>query len=172
MPNYCDVDELLVGDMPLPRGLRPQQYVDSATSEIDMMIGFIYQTPIDISDTSPVIRPARLLLKETARKLATGRLILAMSTVAQRTELHAYGARLVDEALAVLRQIAAGEIILTGALPMDTGPEPEANFTGPQIANVDPESHVEAYYDRVANPYYNYFGGYPVLRNDRGGLIA
>lgn len=151
--SYCETTDLLVGDIPLPKGLRPQQYVDSAANEIDMNIGFIYETPVNIAEDSPVVRPARLLLRETCVKLASGRLILAMSTVAQRTELHAYGKRLVDEALAVLARIAAGEIILTGATPVPSD-ESDTNFTGPQIHNVDSESNVEAFYDRIANPRY------------------
>lgn len=172
MPTYCQVTELLVGDIPLPRGLKAQQYVDSATDEIDMSIGFLYQTPVDITEDSDVIRPARLLLKQTCIKLATGRLILAMSTVAQRTELHAYGKRLVDEALAILAQIASGDIILTGALPLNPPEEGADNFTGPQIHNVDGESNVEAFYDRVANPYYRFPYSRRTTQNPEGGLIA
>lgn len=154
--SYCETTDLLVGDIPLPKGLRPQQYVDSAANEIDMHIGFIYETPVNIAEDSPVVRPARLLLRELCIKLASGRLILAMSTVAQRTELHAYGASLVTEALAILGRISSGEIILTGATQVPSDDE-DGNFTGPQIHNVDPESNVEAFYDRVANP--NYFFG-------------
>ena len=164
MTTYCEVDELLVGDMPLPRGTRPQQYVDSATNEIDMHIGFLYTTPINMADDSPVIRPARLLLKEVCRKLASGRLILAQSAVAQRTELHAYGKRLVDEALEIIRSITAGEILLVGATPLPTEDGTDNQFTGPQIANIDAESNVEAFYDRIANPNYHYtypLGGLP-----------
>lgn len=167
--TYCGVDELLVGDMPLPRGTRPQQYVDSATNEIDMHIGFLYATPINMEDNSPVIRPARLLLKEVCRKLATGRLILAMSTVAQRTELHAYGKRLVDEALEIIKAITSGEVILTGATPLDTGDGTDTQFTGPQIANVDVESNVEAFYDRISNPNYHYT--YPLGGLSTGGMV-
>lgn len=154
--TYCETTDLLVGDMPLPRGLRPQQYVDSASNEIDMHIGFVYTTPVNVADDSPVIRPARLILKETAIKLSSGRLILAMSTSAQRTELHAYGKRLVDEALAIINQIASGEIVLHGADRLDVGDGSETNFTGPQIHNVDAESNVEAFYDRISNPNYRF----------------
>lgn len=168
--SYCETTELLVGDIPLPKGLRPQQYVDSAANEIDMSIGFIYETPVNIAEDSPVVRPARLLLKETCIKLASGRLILAMSTVAQRTELHAYGRRLVDEALAIIRQIASGEIILTGAARVETE-DPTSDFTGPQIHNVDAESNVEAFYDRVANPHYVFPPLSRVYGNPEGGMI-
>lgn len=172
MSNYSEESDLLIGDIPLPRGLRPQKYVDDATNEIDSFIGFIYQTPVDVTEASLVARPARLLLKRIANQLASGRLIMAQSTGSQRMELHAYGARLVNEATAVLRQIANGEILLPGALPVD-GVD-EGNFTGPQIANLDPESNVEAFYNRIANP--TYFYGYPgesVRRvSGDGGLVA
>lgn len=171
MPNYSEVTDLLVGDLRLPAGLRPQQYVDDATNEIDSVIGFIYQTPIDISsDNTPVVRPVRLLLKRVANTLASGRLILAMSTGTQRTELHAYGAKLVDDATAVLRQIASGEILLKGAPVIDNPDDPNAQFTGPQIANLDAESNVEAFYDRIANPYHVF--GFERLTRNPDGLVG
>jgi hypothetical protein len=168
VPNYCTVEDLLVGDMRLPAGLRPQQYVDSATNEVDMNIGFLYVTPIDVTESSAVIRPVRLLLSETTKKLASGRLILAMSTAGQRTELHAYGKRLVDEALATLKQIVSGEITLLGVPILDPDGDGDTEFSGPQIANLDAESNVEAFYDRVANPHYVF----PFSATSPRGLIT
>lgn len=151
---YSEEGDLLVGDMPLPKGLRAQKYVDDAADEIDSMIGFIYKTPVPMLDDSPATRPARLLLKRLNNLLASGRLIMAMTTGGQRLELHAYGASLVSEATKVLNAIAAGDVLLTGAELIDPVEGQEPSFTGPQIANVDEESNVEAFYNRVANPEY------------------
>ncbi len=157
---YSEVDDLLVGDIPLPRGMKSQKYVDDASDEIDSMIGFVYETPLNMDDDSTIARPVRLLLKRLANNLATGRLILAMSTGGQRMELHAYGAKLVADAISVLTQIASGDLVLQGATRVEpSGDDPNAQFTGPQIANVDAESNVEAFYDRVASP--NYSFGFP-----------
>lgn len=171
MPTYSEVSDMLVGDMPLPKGIRPQQYVDDATDEIDSHIGFIYVTPVDIwSDDTPVVRPARLLLKRIANQLASGRLIMAMSTGTQRTELHAYGSDLVRQALTALQQLAAGDVVLPGAPTVEDPDNPDTNFTGPQIANVDAESNVEAFYDRIANPYYSF--GFERLTRNPDGMVA
>jgi hypothetical protein len=113
---YCKVEDLLVGSTALPKGMEPQAYVDGAADEIDMRIGFTYVTPVDISETSPVERPVRLILKTLNVHLATGRLCLAMAKNAQRTDLEPYGASLVRDALAMIGQIERGEITLIGAV--------------------------------------------------------
>lgn len=171
---YSEKDDLLVGDMPLPAGFRPQKYVDDAADEIDSIIGFQYVTPVDVSETSLVVRPVRLLIKRIANLLATGRLIMATTVGRERQELHQYGYTLVREATAVLTQIANGEILLKGAALVDPLEDTDKQFTGPQIANVDAESNVEAFYDRVASPAFSYGPGESYLRrfNPDGGLIA
>ena len=166
---YCEATDLLVGDMPLPKALRPQQYVDDAADEIDSMIGFIYATPVDIvSDGTPVKRPVRLLLKRLNVLLASGRLITAMSSNSQRSDLHPYGASLIREATDVLKQIAAGDLLLPGVPPAD--PEASDTSTGPLIANIDAESNVESFYNRIANPGYSF--GPLVVPGNSDGLVA
>lgn len=167
---YSAVEDMLIGQTALPKGLDPQKYVDDAADEIDSAIGFIYLTPVDMSDTSPVIRPVRLLLKRLNNHLATGRFITAISSNSQRTDLQPYGASLIREVLAVLQQIQNGELALTGAPLLPALPGEELPPTGPLIYNVDPESQVEAFYDRIANPNYCYapWNVAPSL----GGLVA
>lgn len=165
---YSEESDLLVGDMPLPKGMRPQKYVDDATNEIDSVIGFIYKTPVPMLDDSPAVRPTRLLLKRLANMLATGRLIMAMTTGGQRLELHAYGADLVRQAVATLAQIGSGEIVLAGAELLDPVAGDDPAFTGPQIANVDDESNVEAFYDRVANPNYLFLSDNQLMKRAGG----
>jgi len=169
---YSEDTDLLIGDMPLPKGMLPQRYVDDAANEIDSMIGFIYQTPVDISsDSTPVARPVRLLLRRLSNNLASGRLIMAMTTGGQRQDLHAYGAKLVADAVEILKQIQAGDLFLEGVpLVERTGQDPDSQFTGPQIANVDAESNVESFYDRIANPYYCF--GVDRLAYNPDGLVS
>lgn len=142
---YSSVDNLLIGKIPLPANVDPQQYVDNATDEVDSYIGFTYVTPIDVSDTSVVDRPVRLLLKRIANMIATGRLILAMSGGAEMQKVHAYGRSLIRDASEVLTQISEGKVVLTSVPTVAGGTE----TTGPQIFNLDSESNVEAFYNRV-----------------------
>jgi len=160
MTAYSAVTDLLTGNIPVPAYLTPQKFVDDAADEIDSKIGFLYQTPIDIvteydpeSPTS-VPRPARLLLKRINNFLASGRLLLAAAAGQEDSQLHAYGWSLIQEATAALNQIASGEIPIEGAVKVDTGDA--AAVTAIIINNLDPESSVEAFYNRIANPDYVY----------------
>ena len=140
--TYSSVEDLLTGKIPLPGGVDAARYVESATDEVDTFIGFRYQTPVDVSDTSPVVRPARLLLKRIAN-------MLAVSAGAEYQKQHAYGRSLVNEATGLLNQIAEGTIVLEGA---ESASGFTGNSTGPLIANEDAESNVSAFYNRVIHP--------------------
>lgn len=163
---YAAVGDLLTGGIPTPAYLSTQKYVDDAADEIDSHIGLMYATPIDVTDveTNPVVRPVRLLLKRINTYLATGRLIMAATSNGEDDNLHAYGLSLVQEATAALKAISSGEIVLTGVDPAD--PDAQARVTGPIIANVDSESNVEAFYDRIANPNYTFARGVRYINPD------
>lgn len=150
---YSEVNDLLTGNVPTPAYLSPQKYVDDAADEIDSKIGFIYQTPVDVSG-SQVVRPAVLLLKRINNFLASGRLLMAVDAGGEDTQLHAYGLSLVKDATAALDQIASGAIALDGAPKIDT--TEDARVTSPLIFNEDAESNVSAFYDRLANPNFTY----------------
>jgi len=154
MVAYSAVEDLLTGNVPTPQYLSPQKYVDDAADEIDSKIGFLYTTPINISTGTDVPRPACLLLKRINNFLASGRLLLAAAAGQEDSQLHAYGWSLVQEATAALNQIASGEIPIDGAEKIDTGDL--AVVTAVIINNLDAESNVEAFYDRVLNPAYQY----------------
>ena len=147
--TYSETSDLLTGSMNVPASLDAQKYVDDASDEIDSVIGFRYTTPIDMSNSSLVIRPARLLLKRVANFLATGRLIMAAAVTQEDKQLNAYGASLVAQAQAILTQIAAGDIVLPGA---EEGSDSPPIQSGPLIYNKDAESNVDAFYDRVVAP--------------------
>lgn len=151
---YSAVGDLLTGNVPTPAALSPSKYVDDAADEIDSKIGFLYQTPIDVSEVSAVPRPARLLLKRINNFLASGRLLMAAASAQEDSQVHAYGWSLVKEGTAALDQIASGAILIEGAVKLDTGDD--AAVTGIIVDNIDSESNVEAYYDRIANPFYLY----------------
>lgn len=142
MMSYSDVDDLMVGKIPLPQALDPQKFVDDATDEVDSYIGFTYVTPVDLT---VVDRPVRLLLKRIANMLATGRLIQAAAAGSENHSVHAYGRTLIQQAIDLLTQISDNKVILT-SVPTVTG---GTTTTGPTIFNVDAESNVEAFYDRI-----------------------
>lgn len=149
---YSATTDLLVGNIPLPSTLTPQKYVDDAADEIDSVIGFKYQCPIDMSDLGTVKRPARLLLKRVSNWLATGRIILAVDAAGEDTQLHAYGLKLVSDAMAVLQAIADGSVVLEGATTLTDSDEASAGLRrAPAIANLDESSIVEGFYEAL-NP--------------------
>lgn len=155
MVAYSSTNDLLTGNVPTPVSLDPQKFVDDAANEIDSKIGFIYETPVDMSLTSPVSRPAMLLIQRISNFLASGRLLLAASAGQEDSQVHAYGWQLVKDATASLDAIAKGEIPLDGAPKL---PVADQKVTAPLISNKDAESNVDAFYDRIANPNYQYLG--------------
>jgi hypothetical protein len=129
------------------------KYVDGAAEEIDAALGGIYVTPISIDiEANPEQRPAFLLLKKINWLLASGRLVLDLAAPGENADLHAYGRRMLDEGLALLGQVAAREIVLTGAELIPPPPGEEDSPTGPTIHNEDDVSLVESFYTRH-NPY-------------------
>lgn len=143
---YCTVDDLLIGNIPTPAYVNKQKYVDDAADEIDSYLGARYVTPIVLTPSLPAERPSALMLKRINAHLASGRLILATAAGGEDTELHAYGASLVREALAGLMQLAAGEPPLTGALPATNVGSTDPGSL-PLVSNGDPYSQVDGFYE-------------------------
>lgn len=166
MVAYSAPTDLLLGEIPLPSYIDPAKVLQDAADEIDSKLGHIFETPFNItgSGTGVLARPAALLIKRISNSLATGRLILAIASPEENSNLHAYGWSLVKEANEALYAIAEGTIQLEGAVPNPGAPTQTG--TTPLINNLDPESHVEAFYDRIANPSYPYPGvaAYPRTR--------
>lgn len=162
---YCEVVDLLIGDIPTGGALDPQKYVNDAADEIDSKIGFRYATPVD-TDAAP--RPVTLLLKRINAHLASGRLILAATITVEDKQLNAYGQSLVDGAQFAIEQIATGVSLLP-----DVPASPTAGDIGNRqkivSANVDPESNVEAFYDRIARPGVTLVSPYPSYWPGGGG---
>lgn len=155
--KYSAVGDLLTGNIPLPGYISAQKFVDDAGDEIDSKIGFIYKTPVDVSDTeaNKTSRPARLLLKRISNFLASGRLLMAVDAGGENDQVHAYALKLVSDATAALDMIVSGKVVLDGAEQEDTD---AIQPTTPLINNLDAESNVEAFYDRIANPNFPIFG--------------
>lgn len=146
---YSVLGDLLTGNIPLALSVDAQRYIDDASDEVDSIIGFRYNTPVDIIDPTPVARPACLLLKRIANFLASGRLIMAIAASSEDTSLNAYGKSLVDQALYCLKEIAEGEIVLPGAIP---SPDNTPMQSGPLHYNKDVSSNVDDFYDKILAP--------------------
>lgn len=155
MAGYCVSGDLLLGEIPLPGYMSADKMITDAADEIDSYLGYVYTTPFNVTATGPLARPARLLLKRINAHLATGRIILAVASPEENRNLHAYGWQLVSESIAALQAIAKGEIVLEGATPNADAPAGEP-ATAPLINNLDSESNVEAFYNRLSNPNYQY----------------
>lgn len=152
--GYCSQDDISLGNIPLPSYIDPALVVADAADEIDSQIGFLYETPINVTLSGTVPKPVKLLLKRINISLATGRLILTLDATGENKNLNAYGQSLITQALEALASIAKGDPILPGV--PSANPDDEVTSNLPQLANKDNESYVEAFYERIANPWYLY----------------
>lgn len=135
---------MLQGPMPLPASMDLQTFVQAATDEIDMKIGFIYRTPVrPDADHDELPRPVSLLLKRIAANISTARAIMAAAGAVQSDELNGYARSLLAEAHTALDAIAAGRMELEGAERL---PDQGQERRGPRISNVDSHSQVESFY--------------------------
>ena len=142
---YCTQNDLLLGDVQVSDTVDKNVYVNDAADEIDMAIGHLWATPVDVLNISPVARHSKLLLKRINLSIATGRLVLSLNA-GRDDRLHAYGLRMLTEGLTYLAKIVSGEILLDGA-PRPEG-TPDLN-PGVMIVNQDELSAVDAFYDRT-----------------------
>lgn len=147
MTAYSAPADMIIGNIPTTTPIQ-MQYLNLAADEMDSVLGMQYVTPINVAEDSPVKRHSRLLLKNISIWLSSGRLMLATSANGEDDQLHAYAKYLVENATAMLMKIASGEIKLDGAEHNEDEENPDASNQA-LIYNVDPESNVEAFYDRI-----------------------
>lgn len=107
--SYSTVGDLLTGDLHISLKIDKQKFIDDAAEEIDSKIGFLYTLPLPFVSLP---KHQQLLLKQINNKLASGRLILTLDIVGEENALHAYGLRLVNEAMGELMLIANGQVDL------------------------------------------------------------
>jgi len=118
--TYSTVDDLLTGDLLISQKVDKQKFVQDAADEMDSKLGFLYELPLApcVTDPPPAV-PATLepheilLLKGINNKLASGRLILTLDIAGEETVLHAYGLRLITEAMNDLMLVANGNVLLS-----------------------------------------------------------
>jgi phage gp36-like protein len=149
---YSAVDDLLLGNIPLPPGDKAKRAVDRAADEIDAALGTRYVVPI--RPLGQQQRQVLALMLTINNWLASGRLIEELTASSQTVELHAYARQLINEALKALSSILSGEIILPGVPPVGGTDDNISVQTGPFVVNVDPSSQTNWYYEQIDNPLY------------------
>lgn len=168
---YCKVEDLLLGDVTIGASVNRQLYVDQAADEMDSKLGWIYVTPIDVDGAEagpggvPPAVPAlprhqALLLKTINAKIATGRLIMAVSINEEGTAVHAYALRMLKEGNDELLLIANGNLLLEAS--RTETPAVEASRV-PGVHNLDPESLLDPFYNTTnhSRPWYVEIGQDP-----------
>lgn len=158
---YSEVTDLLLGDTILGGGVDPQKFVDAAADEMDSKLGWLYATPINVLGDPLAIPPVvalprheALLLKGINNKLASGRLILTLDIAGEGTTLHAYGARLVKEAMDELLLLANGTLDLSA--PRTILADAAVIDRTPAVLNIDEESLLAPFVNTVhrGRPWY------------------
>lgn len=137
--GYATVNDLLLGDMTLSSAIDPAKFIADSADEIDVRIGRIYVTPVDVTKLEET---ARLTLKIANARLASGRMLMAQAQAAQDDSLHAYGMYLIREAEATISAIESSRLPLDGATIRDDLTDTPA----PKVTNLDAASPVEAFY--------------------------
>ncbi len=168
---YCVVEDLLLGDVTVGGTVNRQLYVDQAAEEMDSKLGWIYKTPIDL-DGAPADPPDQpealpalprheaLLLKVINAKIATARLIMAVSINEEGNSVHAYALRLLKEGNDELLLIANGAVLLSAPRNEST---PDEISRVPGIINEDIESLLDPFYNTTnrGRPWYAEIGRDP-----------
>lgn len=146
---YSEVGDLLLGGMTVSLSLDKQKFVDDASDEIDSKLGFFYTLPLVGPGDTALPEHEQKLLKLINNKLASGRIILTLAVPQEQAALHAYGLRLVTEAMNDLMLIANGQVDLT-AVRVNIGETVRDNAAS--VYNHDAESGVDMYENAVMRP--------------------
>jgi phage gp36-like protein len=141
--EYSEVDNLLIGDLILSSAINKQAFVQDASDEIDSRIGPRYLTPLNLNALAD---HSAKLVRRIANNLASGRLIMAVTSAGEDLAVHNYGLYLCKEAASALAAIANGQVDLVGATPQDVF---GTSGSTPAIQNEDADSAVDAFYRHV-----------------------
>lgn len=140
---YCVKEDLLLGDLQVPRSVQLDEWIQSTADEMDAWLGQVYKLPIELDPTTPGHQADILLLKKINRFLATGRIIISANAAAADNRLHAYGAQLVADAERELARITAGRTVIEAGELLVT---PELRSSALVITHRDSVSYVDEFY--------------------------
>jgi hypothetical protein len=136
--TYCQLSDLLLGDLATSSAQDPQKFVQDGTDEIEQCLGLRYVVPFDMTALSYV---SQKTIKRINVYLASGRFLV--SAFAGDSHPHATGLAYIKLAMDALKGLEQGDYILEGAA---LTPAYQKVPTGVQISNVDPTSKVEDFY--------------------------
>src|SRR3954469_12614421 len=108
---YCELQDLMIGDMIGPDPRDQRQFIDMAAAEMDAKLSSRYAMPLTPKHTALPTYELDLLRFINA-KIATGRLIMAKSMDGRQ----AYALYLLQEADRDLMAIVNGDMLLDAAL--------------------------------------------------------
>jgi len=146
-PNfgYCEISDLLLGDMTLSPDINHYDYINGTADEMNGMLGQRYVLPLAL-DSAPAW--VTLKLKTINSKLATGRLIQSLAIAHEDNSVHDYGQKLIDGAITDLNSILNGGTALPGLTIEPTSFQANA----PSITNHDTYSAVDAFEQAFMRP--------------------
>jgi hypothetical protein len=153
--TYSSKEDMLLGQMQLLAGMDPEKFVIAAADEIDMKLGFVYDTPVHAPEGETLPVPVSLLLKRISVNISSGLAILAsIGPSTQGERINAYAARLLAEGRGALDAIATGATVLEGAERL---PDQGEERRGPRIFNIDSQSQVDAFYSQFTGGTHDMF---------------
>lgn len=136
-----------MGDIQAGSNVNLDAFVQNASDEMDSKLGFLYEVPFVQAHFAPWVWT---LIKQTANKIATGRLLLALNSGGEASAENAYGAGLLKEGLTALQEMVTGSMVLPGATPVASPSSTDGN--GPTILVADQFSGVDTFYSNVMDP--------------------
>lgn len=136
-----------MGDIQAGSNTNLDAFIQGASDEMDSKLGFLYEVPFIQANFAPWVWT---LIKQTANKIATGRLLLALNSGGEQSAENAYGASLLKEGLSTLQEMVTGGMTLPGATPVASPTTVDGN--GPTILVADQFSAVETFYDNIMHP--------------------
>ncbi|MDN5746334.1 MAG: hypothetical protein L0H31_14625 [Nocardioidaceae bacterium] len=142
---YCDAEDVMLGDIQVPRSASVEDYIRSAADEMDSWIGQVYKIPIQFDAMNPAHAADVLLLNKLNAHLATGRLLLMAAAGHADGHLQAYGKALIDDVQKELARITAGRTEIEAGELIKEDPNP-LDMSPIQATNRDSTSLVGQFY--------------------------
>lgn len=149
---YSTVEDLQLGNLPIPASLKAQRYVGDASDEIDSRLGFYYKVPLEFDPLDYKHHASRLLVKRINILLSTSKIVAAINVGVEDKQLNAYAKQLSDQANGFIDQIINGYYTLVGPTPVSPNTGGITRVAGLSISNVDAKSFVEEEYDKLRCP--------------------
>lgn len=131
----------------LHQGVTLDSLAETASNEVDGLLGVRYVTPIIADPGDPEQRATSYWLQNVTSMLAAGRYLMAVAAPGSQTETNSYGKYLVSTAMTLINNVLNGKIDLIGVPEIDSG---DGSDPAPMIINGDAFSQVDMFYENMA----------------------